>query len=384
MPTYLDYAASTPLAAEVLTAMTDAAALVGNPSATHSFGRAARLAVDVARREVAAFLAAHEDEVVFTSGATEANNAALLGFWHSLSADERAGARLLVSPLEHASVLEAIRLMEAEGAVVDWLAVDGSAVVSADAAASRLTPTTVLVACQWVNNAFGTIQPVAELGKAVAAERQRRGAGGRPLFFHVDAVQAARFIELHPAAVGADTLSLSAHKLYGPKGVGCLWQRRGAVIAPRLVGGGQESGRRAGTESIMGVVAFGVAVRLATERRDEEQQQAARLEKAFWDRAGAAPLAMTAVGDRARAVPGILALRCGRRGADQLAMLLDTEGFAVSTGSACDVGKREASRGAKAVLGEQAARQGFIRLSFGRGTTAQDITAFATALAGLG
>ena len=367
MPIYLDYAASTPLDAGVREAMNAAADLVGNPSATHSFGRAARLAVDGARRDVAAFLSAHEDEITFTSGATEANNLAMLGFWRSLTLSERQGARLLVSPLEHASVLEAVRLMEGEGAVVDWLTVDASAVVSADLT-GLLRPETVLVACLWVSNAFGTIQPIADLANAVAAERQRRAAGGRPLHFHVDAVQAARFLALQPAVAGVDTLSLSGHKLYGPKGIGCLWRRRGLKTRPLLVGGGQESGMRAGTENVSGAVAFGAAAHLAGARRQEELANAQRLEDLLWSQVAAAGLSCEAVGDRRQAVPGIIALRLGRRQADQLAMTLDAAGVAVATGSACDSGKREPSRGAVAVLGAQAARLGFIRLSFGLGT----------------
>jgi cysteine desulfurase len=379
MSAYFDYAASTPLDADAAEAATSAAAIAGNPSATHAFGRAARLALDSARCNVAGLLAAHEDEITFTSGATEANNLALLGFWASLTPAQRAGARLTVNPLEHASVLAAVKLMEVEGATVDWLTVGEEAVANVQGG-EVIKPDTVLVICQWVNNVFGTVQPVAELGAAVLAERQRRGASGRPLHYHVDAVQAARFIELRPAAAGADSLALSAHKLYGPKGVGSLWLRRGAKVSPRAIGGGQESGRRAGTENVAGAVAFGVAARLTNGRRDEEVAKDRELATVLLSGLEKGGSSLSVIGDRRHAVPGIVALKLRRGSADRLAMLLDAEGLAVSTGSACDAGKREPSAAAKAVLGEKSVRTGFLRVSFGIGTTMEEMAILSEAL----
>jgi len=395
---YLDYAASTPLDPAVAEAMAAVQLLPGNPSAIHAHGRMARLALDGARREVAVFLAAREDEVIFTSGATEANNAALLGWWKSLSAESRKDARLLVSPLEHSSVLAAVKVLEADGAAVDWLAVGRDGVVATDNLAELVKPETVLVACQWVNNLFGTIQPVEAIGTAVRAERTRRVPIGRPILFHVDAVQAARFLELRPDEIGADTLALSAHKIYGPKGVGCLWVRRNLKLTPLIVGGSQEGGRRSGTENVVGIVGFGTAARLEAERREEELDTCRGLESILLSAQCPTtndqrqttnsqlptPNGFDPIGDRTRSVPGIMGVSVGRTAGDLLALRLDAEGFSVATGSACDSGKREPSRAARSVLGEQGAVRGFVRISFGRAITGEDIALLSDALTRVG
>lgn len=379
-PVYLDYAASTPLDEEVAAVMAEAAKLVGNPSATHFFGRELRRVIDGARREVAEWLDVAEDGVVFTSGATEANNLALLGRWRALAEEARHGARVLVNPLEHPSVLAAVAEMEKDGASIDWLPVDAAS-AAAVAAPELIRPETVLVACQWVNNVFGTIQPVKEMAAAVAAERERRGPTGRPLAFHVDAVQAARFLEMRPAAWGIDSLAVSGHKLYGPKGVGALWCRQSRELAPLIVGGGQEGGRRSGTENVAGIAGLGRAARLAGERRFKEWEHAAGLRTALI--AGVRDLTkdFSVVGERVPAVPGILALRSASVRGDLLALRLDEAGVAVSTGSACEAGKREPARALKTVLGPAAARHGLIRVSFGRRSSNEEIRELVAALA---
>lgn len=381
---YLDYAASTPLDPQTAALINDSALGLGNASATHSFGRAARELVDAARAQVADFLGGRASEVTFTSGATEANNLAVLGWWRALR-PRLAGrtARIVASRLEHSSVLASLSVLEEEGAVVDWAPVGRDAVLDAAAAEGLVGPDTVLVTCPLVSNVFGTVQPVGELAAAVRAERGRRGAGGLPILFHADAVQAARFFPFVPEDLGVDAMSLSAHKLYGPKGIGALWVRRGVELTPLLVGGGQESGRRSGTENVAGIVGFGESCRLLAARLGEERRHAAFLRARLLEGLVERGLPWTPVGDGKRAVEGIVALVSPRHCGDEAALKLDFAGFAVSSGSACDSGKRTPPAAAAEVLGEQAARRGVLRVSWGRGTTEPEIDGLLAALSRL-
>ncbi len=384
MPVYLDYAASAPLDPAVREVMSARQAQPGNASATHAFGRDCRQAVDGARREVAAFLGCETEEVLFTSGATEANVAAVRSALDiGARAARRSGvrARIIVSTLEHASVsVAAESAAERLGIELVRLPTDSSAHVDAAALVRELTPETVFVAVMWVNNVLGSIQPVAEIGRAVAAERARRGPGGLPLLFHCDAVQAATTIAIDLKETAADTLSVSAHKLGGPQGVGALYLRRGTAWEPLLTGGGQEHGRRSGTENVVGIVGFGEAVRLADVRRKATAQHLEGLRQRLIGGLAGFGGRLALAGPSDGRVPGIVYLVSRRFTGDVLALKLDTLGFAVSSGSACDAGKRKTSPVLTAVLGEKAGRHAGVRVSFGPATSPEDVGALLAAL----
>ena len=265
--TYLDYAASTPVDPRAAAASARAAMLVGNPSSLHEEGRMLRVGLDGARASVAALLGAAADEIVFTSGATEANTAAMLGSFFAARRSGKAGLRVLMSPFEHSSIVSAAQLLVREfGAVIDVMpSVRG--VVLAEATARMVRPETAIVACMWANNVTGAVQPVADIGLAVAAERGRRGAGGIPISFVCDAVQAAPSIAVAPVAIGADLLTISSHKMYGLRGAAALFVRRGTSFVPITAGGGQEFGMRGGTEDASAIAGFGVAADILRRER---------------------------------------------------------------------------------------------------------------------
>ncbi len=378
---YFDYAASTPLDPRVAEAMAAAAAKPGNPSSIHAFGRALREDVDRARASVARLLGVGPGAVTFTSGATEANALAVMGAWRA-AARAHPGKKLTIvaGGLEHASVAGSLAALAAdEGADVVLVGADKDGAASPADVAAAMTPETVLVSVMWANNVLGSIQPVREIGRLVAEERMRRGAGGLPVAFHSDAVQAVRTEAVLPSEAGVDLLTVSAHKMYGPKGVGALVRTSGSALRPLYAGGGQEDGLRSGTENAAGIAGFGRAAGILADEREADAAHAAALRASFLaELAERAPRMEVVAG--AHSVPGIIFLRHPGVDGDLLALTLDSAGFAVSAGSACDSGKRKGSRVLAAVLDERRAAHGGIRVSFGRSTGASDISELAAAL----
>jgi cysteine desulfurase len=378
---YFDYAASAPLDARAKAAMDAAAAIAGNPSSLHEPGRLLRSVVDRARQDVGRLLGVDAGDVTFTSGATEANDAAVLGVLRAVRrAHPSRALRVITTPFEHASVAAAIAVAERDlGVTVDLLPVGRDGRVTAADVASRLGEDVVLVAVMWVNNVLGTVQPIVEIGQAVAAVRAARHADGLPLVFLSDAVQAMATIDVRPAAAGVDLLTISSHKLGGPKGMGALVMRKGVPFEPLIVGGGQEGGKRHGTENVPAIAGFGaIAASLAVERAQEAARLTA-LRKTFVDGLSTSvPNAEIVCDD---GVPNVAFLRFHGMSGDEVAMRMDAAGFAVSAGSACDSGKRKPPRALVAVLGEQNALRGGMRVSFGRETTEADVFALVSALA---
>lgn len=373
---YFDHAASTPVDPRVTEAMTGALGICGNPSATHSFGREARAAVDRARMSVAGLVGADASEMVFTSGATESNNTAILGIFAAAAARfPGRSLRVLVSPVEHASVNEPLKLLaERHGAVIDFLPVDQEGRVSADDVAARLTDDTVLVCVMWVNNVLGTVQPVEEIGAKVASARAARRPGVLPLYFFCDAAQAASWREIRVRRANIDALTVSAHKLYGPSGIGALYLRKGTHIQPLLRGGGQEDGRRSGTENLSGIVGLGAAADLAVREGPADAAHMGKIRRTFTDLISVIGRGYEVLGPSSdHAAPGIIYCRSTRHTGDILGLKLDESGFAVSSGSSCQAGSRQPSSVVQAVYGEKVARQGGIRVSFGRSSRPEDI-----------
>jgi cysteine desulfurase len=322
-PIYLDNNATTPLLPAVWEAMRPfLTTIYGNPASAHAAGRRARQALEDARERTAALLAAHPDEVVYTSGATEANNLALFGL-----AGEAPG-HLLTSPIEHPSVAEPIEQLARRGFAVDRLPVDPEGVVSASALPGLLRPDTRLVSVMLANNETGALQPVRELTDLVA---------GRAAF-HCDAVQAVGRLPVDFHALGVRTLSLSAHKFHGPKGVGALLVRRGTSLRAQLWGGHQQRGRRPGTEAVALAVGLATALELAERDGEARREKVLRLRRTFLERLRATAGPVVLNGPEVGGVPHTLNVSFPGCRADLLLMNLDLAGVACSTGSACSSG----------------------------------------------
>ena len=367
---YLDNAASTRPADEVVEAMAQAARRdYANPASAHAAGAAAARALEQARAEVARALEVEGEEIVFTSGGTEADALGVLG-----AARAARGRHLVVSALEHPAVMRAAEALCAEGYALDLVAPGPDGVVRAEAVAAAVRPDTALVAVMLVQNELGTVQPVMDIAQALGPPSKRRP------HLHVDAVQAFGLLRLRPRALGADTIALSAHKLHGPRGAGALWIRPGARLAPLWVGGGQERGRRGGTENLPALVGFGRAAALARRALDAGADAAVA---ALRDRLEAAALAAvpgarpTVTG--ATRAPHIASLAFRDLPAEPLLHALEARGVLASAGSACASKTAGASPTLKAIGVDD--RTGVLRFSLSRETTAADVDGAAAALA---
>ena len=370
---YLDHNATTPLLPAVIDRMT--AVLkeeFGNPSSVHHFGQQAKAAVDDARSEVAELIGADPSEVLFTSGGTEGDNIAIRGAAEALEGTGR--RHLVASAIEHEAVLNTLKALARRGWQTTLLPVDQSGVASPAALQEALTDRTVLVSVMHANNEIGTIQPVAELARLA----HERGA-----LFHTDAVQSAGKIPVNVKALGVDLLSVSAHKFYGPKGVGALWIRRGLRVLPLLTGGRQERSRRAGTENVPGIVGMGVAATIAAGKMESEGSRLG----AMRDRLEAGILRAvpgTAVnGSPDHRVPNTTNISFDRIEAESLLIALDLEGVAVSTGSACSSGTLEPSHVLKAMGFNAHRTQNSIRFSLGARNTDAEIDRVIAVLPGI-
>jgi len=360
---YFDHNATTPVAEAVADRMS--AALreeFGNPSSVHHFGQRAKAAIDEARSAVAELIGADPSEVIFTSGGTESDNFAIRGAAEAL---EPTGRRhLIASGIEHEAVLNTLKALGRRGWQTTLLPVGTSGLVTADSLMSALTDTTAVVSVMHANNEIGTIQPVAELARLAKA----RGA-----VVHTDAVQTAGKIPVNVKALGVDLLSISAHKFYGPKGVGAIWIRRGLRLQPLMTGGKHERGRRAGTENVVGIVGMGVAARLAVTHMAEEGPRLARLRDRLEQGILRAVSGTAVNGDPGTRVPNTTNVSFDRVEAESLLIALDLEGIAVSTGSACSSGTLEPSHVLKAMGLPTHRTQNSIRFSLGAMNTEADV-----------
>ena len=365
---YLDHSATTPIDARVLDAMLPfLTSRFGNPSSVHRFGQEARAAVDRARREVASLISAKPNEIVFVSGGTEANNLAIRGVTE-LAVNY--GRHLIISAIEHPSVRGLCEVLEKAGWEVTRLPVYDDGIVRVGDVRQALRTDTVLVSVMLANNEIGTIQPISEIAEMV---NEARAAGNRHLRFHTDAVQAAGRLELNVDELGCDLLSLSAHKLYAPKGTGALYVRRGVRLAPQTAGGHQERERRAGTESVHGIVGFGTAARIAREELTERTTHVRRLRDLFEREVSARIDNIVFNGDRERRLAHLSNISFRFIEGEGLLINLDLQGVAVSTGSACSSGTLEPSPVIQALGRNDELARGAIRFSFGKDNSDEDI-----------
>ncbi|MBS1220634.1 MAG: IscS subfamily cysteine desulfurase [Proteobacteria bacterium] len=365
LPIYLDYAATTPLdprVAEVLGQHLSRDGIFGNPSSSsHAFGRAAARAVETARAHVAALLDADPREIIWTSGATEANNLALFG---AMRAYARKGRHLVTSKTEHKAVLDVCRRLEREGCAAAYLDPDPDGLIPPERVAAALRSDTVLVSLMHVNNETGVVQDLAAIGAITRS---------RGVLLHVDAAQSAGKLPLDLQALPVDLLSLSAHKLYGPKGIGALYvrQRPNRVrLEPLLFGGGQERGLRAGTLPTHQIAAMGEAFRIAGEDMADEQARIRELRDRLWQ--GLAGLGEVELnGHPGRNVAGILNVSFAGIAAE--ALLTTLPEIAVATGSACTSAGNESSHVLRAMGRDEFQARGAVRFSLGRFTTIEEI-----------
>jgi cysteine desulfurase len=368
---YFDHNATTPLDPRVFEAMrpclTDAA--YGNPSSVHRYGRAARQALDQAREQVAVLVGAQASQLVFTSGGTEANNLALRGY-----AARHPGRRMLVGAIEHACVIEPAQALARQGVPVEWIPATAQGHLDLAALDALLAKGNVgLVAVMRANNETGVIQDIPAMAARV------RAAGG---VLHCDAVQAAGKLPLDFAASGAHTMTLSAHKLYGPRGAGVLVVDKTLELAPLLYGGGQEKGMRGGTENLAAIVGFGAAAELAQRELAQRAAHTRRLRDRLEDGLRAIP-GIVIFGDGAERLPNTVQFGTPGFESETLLMALDRKGIAVSSGSACHSGMTEPSHVLTAMGVDPVLARSAVRVSFGQGNTMAEAERFLDVFRGI-
>ena len=365
-PVYLDHNATTPLLPEVVDAMLPfLSEHFGNPSSEHVYGQRARAAVDAARAEVAALIGARADEIVLTSGGTEANNLAIAG---AARASQRRG--IVTSSIEHPATAAPCRRLEGEGFAVERVRVGADGRVVLDEARARIGEQTALVSVMHSNNETGILQPIEELARAA----RKSGA-----LMHTDAAQSAGKVALDVAELGVDLLSIAGHKLYAPKGVGALYVRRGIRIEPVLLGAGHERGLRPGTENVASIVGLGKACAIARASLVEERARLTALRDRLWALLAEHVPGAELNGGESERLPNTLSVRFP--GVSGRAVLARAPEIAAATGSACHEGGESASAVLLAMGIPERAALGTMRLTLGRGTRADDVERAARALA---
>lgn len=370
---YLDNAATTPIDPRVIDTMKpfleDA---FGNPSSLHCEGREAHRAVEGARRNVASLVGAKPEEVIFTSSGTEADNLIIQGICRPFSA---ISAHIITSSIEHPAVLETCKLLESYGAAVTYLPVCSDGIVDPASLLKYITPRTKLISIMAANNVTGAIQPIRDIARI---------SRDKHILFHTDAVQSVGKIPMDMDRDLIDAVSLSSHKIHGPKGVGALVIRNGIKINPLIYGGGQESRRRSSTENVAGIVGFGKAAEIAMSEMKEESMRLARLRECMVVEIKRRIPICYLIGDQHKRLPGHLCLGFEGLEGEMIKMLLaiDDAGFAVSTGSACSAHKASEPSYVLTAMGMDPLRaRGSLRVTLGRFNTAEEATHFVNMLA---
>jgi cysteine desulfurase len=359
---YLDHSATTPVHPRVLEAMLPYyQEEYGNASSLHRFGRNARVAIDEAREQVAGMLNARPEEIYFNSGGTEGDNLALKG---TAYAHRDRGNHIITSQIEHEAVLNTCQYLEKDGFEITYLKVDEHGMVHPDDLRQAITDQTILISVMHANNEVGTIQPIAE----IAALAREKG-----ISFHTDAVQSVGKIPVDVEALQIDMLSMSAHKFYGPKGVGAFYMRKGVKVHPLAHGGHHEGWKRAGTENVPGIAGLARALEICREEMDETAKREAQLRDLLQDGIREKIEAVRFNGHPVNRLPGSLSCCFTALEGEALILSLDLKGVAASTGSACSSGSLEPSHVLKAMGIPTEIAHGSARFTLGRGTTREDI-----------
>ncbi|MGE6406755.1 cysteine desulfurase family protein [Bacillus velezensis] len=368
---YLDHAATSPMDERVLEEMKPHFfGSFGNPSSIHSFGRESRKWVDEARADIAREISAKEQEIIFTSGGTEADNLAIFG---AAAARKNEGKHIITTAVEHHAVLHACEKLEEDGFEVTYLIPGPSGRISANQVKEALRDDTILVTVMYGNNEVGTIQPIDEIGELLS---------GHQAYFHTDAVQAFGYMPIDVKKSRIDMLSVSGHKLNGPKGTGFLYVNQEVKLSPILLGGEQERKRRAGTENVPGIAGLKEAVVLSNREREEKTAKYKEFKNIIMSTLEKSGVTAEVNGDAEKCLPHILNLYFPGVPVEALLVNLDMEGIAVSSGSACTAGSVLPSHVLTAMFGSESGRlTSSIRLSFGLGNTAEQIETAAEKLA---
>jgi len=359
---YLDYAATTPVKKEVLEEMIPYfCEKFGNPSTIYSYGREGKQALDLARDRIAKALGAKQDEIYFTSGGSESDNWAIKGI---AFANRDKGNHIITTKIEHHAVLHACEALEKEGFEVTYLNVDQYGLIDLEELKNAITDKTILITIMFANNEIGTVQPIKEIGQ-IAREKK--------IYFHTDAVQAFGNVKINVEDLNIDLLSISAHKIYGPKGVGALYIRKGVKIAPFIHGGAQERRRRAGTENVPGIVGFGKAAELAVQNIDKHIEHQKRLRdkliKGILDKIDY----VRVNGHPEQTIPGTVNFAFEFIEGESLLLSLDMIGVCCSSGSACTSGSLDPSHVLMAIGLPHEIAHGSLRITIGDFTTEEDI-----------
>jgi len=358
----MDHSATTPLDPQVFQAMEPYLTKeFGNPSSIHQMGQSARNGIETAREQLARLLSASPDELIFTSGGTEADNLAIFGFLETMPSS---GQNIITSAIEHHAVLDAFNYLGKKGYDVTILPVNQNGVVEPETLQKALQPNTALVSIMHVNNEIGTIQPIKQL----ASIAHQGGA-----IFHTDAVQSVGRIPVDVKELDVDMLSCSAHKLYGPKGVGCLYIKKGTRLTRRVYGGSQERKLRSGTENVPGIVGFGEAARIAGESMDESAGHLRELGQNLTNNLQKMIPDTILTGDPVQRLPGHVSMCFKYVEGESMLLMLDQAGIMASSGSACTSGSLEPSHVLLALGLPHEVAHGSIRLSLGRSNTQQDV-----------
>ncbi len=365
---YMDHSATTPVRPEVLEAMLPYfAADFGNPSSIYTIGQEARKAVDDARERIARILGARMSEIVFTSGGTESDNAALKGVAFAL---QSLGNHIITTAIEHHAVLHTCYQLEQFGFDITYLSVDEHGLVDPQEVVDAITDRTILVSVMMANNEIGTIEPIGEITRLVKAEAKRRD---RTIIMHTDAVQAAGFLDINVRTLGVDLLSLSAHKIYGPKGVGMLYIKRGTPFEEQNAGGGQERQRRSGTENVPGIVGFGEALHLAVSEREANSAHCLRLREKLTQGIFETIDGVRLNGHPEHRLSGNVNISFHGVEGEPVLLGLDFAGVCASSGSACSSASLEPSHVLLAIGLTAEMAQGSLRITLGRDNTDEDV-----------
>lgn len=362
---YLDHAATTPMAPEVIEVMTTALTNnYGNASSIHTLGKKNRVLVDYARQTMAQSIGAHAREIIITSGGTEGDNMALLKTAEHY-ADK--GNHIITTVIEHPAVLNPLRYLETKGFEVTYLPVNDKGQVTLEQVKDAIRPETILISMMYANNEVGTVMPIQAVGEYLESLDQE-------IAFHTDAVQAYGTVSLDVNELRVDLLSVSAHKMNGPKGIGFLYVREGLNIPSLLLGGAQENEHRAGTENIPAILAFEKAIQLNIEKREKNYECLSNLKTSFIEGLNHLNIEYAINGDVEKSLPHILNIHFPSVRSDMLLIKMDLNGVAISAGSACSAGSIEPSHVLVAMYGEEAEEINHsVRFSFGLGNTEAEI-----------
>lgn len=374
---YFDHAAATPIAPEVLEGMMpffDAS--YSNPSSLHTSGRKANEALSSARHRVASLLHAEGEEIIFTGSGTESDVLAIIG---TARAYKHYGNHILVSSIEHKAVLEAVEYLKNEGFIVDYIPVSPQGLISVEDCLSRITDQTILVSVMYANNEIGTIQPIKELARAIQQLKEKRKtdtaistryslhATHLPLI-HTDACQAAGYLSLDVIELGVDLMSLNGSKIYGPKGVGVLFKRKGIMLEPVICGGGQEYGFRSGTENLSAIVGMSLALDRVEKKKEEGKRLRVLRDRCIVELIDAIP-GIVLNGHPTKRLPNNINISIPHVEGESMVLMLDHEGIEVATGSACSSHSLSPSHVLLAIGQDPTLLHGSIRITLGESTT---------------